>query len=338
MARMTLTLKLVTPLIMAGAYNGAYRDPHPARPEIRAASIRGVLRYWLRAVYGAAYGKNIDALREAETRIFGSTERGSGIMVRVEHQLTPDTGKTHFVLPEQVDSRNGKIDYKFPGFKQSGTIDLHLIAHPLRRDVFSPALISALLLAFTIGGFGKRARRGGGAMQVIGVEAPDMPSGILDMLRALEITDGKAPATVLQDKIFPYITQAIADLPQPRPYDARAVPAYPVFAEDHCRVFIGTTGNNGYRDALKQIWNLTTAYHRVSGKWAWGYAIQKSRRASALHMRVYQCADKRYYPVATFFRGGSQDEKWDRVQEVIGLFEKEGSSFIRVFGNQKQWT
>ncbi len=355
MAYLQLKLKLSAPLLMFGAFNG----PHLAQPEIRAASIRGGLRYWLRAVYGAAYGSNITGLYEAESRIFGSTSRGSAITVRVQHALKPvDALK---VLPER---------YGFAGFQQAtASFDqsfwLTLASHPLRRDVFTPAFSSALLLAFTLGGFGKRARRGGGALQIVNQPDDDLP----DILRPPDVLDGGALAAELT-KRFSEIQQVINGLPdlhdkegkvlQKRPYGANSIPAYPVFAPDHCRVFVGTNGKDDYLAALKQMWSTTGLYHRVQAidkegrpvfrqnrrgqqepvldRWAWGYVRGSERRASALHMRAYQCSDGRYYPIITIFRGGRHDEKWDRVQEVIDLFDDPKNNFLRVYGSGAKWT
>lgn len=341
MAEIILKLKLVSPLLMFGAFNGGQTP----LPEIRAASIRGGLRYWLRAVYGATYGSNITGLHEAESRIFGSTSRGSAITVRVQHSLTGVSRKEFFVLPEKVDSRNGKVDHRFPGFSDSETFDLALISHPLRRDVFNPAFISALFLAFTLGGFGKRARRGGGALQVVGY-GDDVP----DILHPLDVQNGEALAKALTTEVFPYIERAVAGLPG-TPYAATVVPAYPIFAPDHCRVFVGKQPSSDYLAALKQMWRITGTYHRmtvtrrnrdgreetVPERWAWGYAIGKQRRASALHMRVYQCGDGKYYPFVTFFRGGRSAENWGQVQDVVDEFAKPANNFIRAYGNTTRW-
>jgi CRISPR-associated protein Cmr1 len=363
MTHLHLKLKLVTPLLMFGAYNGGHRDTQPAQPEIRPASIRGGLRYWLRAVYGAAYGSNIEGLHEAESRIFGSTSRGSAITVRVQHSLQAGQKRQFVVLPERVDSNNGKTDHKIPGFQESGEFDLHLIAHPLRRDVFMPALTSALLLAFTLGGFGKRARRGGGALQIVGLDGDAVPS----ILHPFKVQNGAELVKTLKESVFPYIERAVTAIPG-TPYAATAIPAYPLFAPDHCRIFVGTKGENGYLAALKQIWSITGAYHRVQAldrqgkpatrekngnqepvldRWAWGYAIGKQRRASALHMRVFQCGDGKYYPIVTIFRGGQpevntrnpndENQKWDRVQEVIDLFDDPKNNFTRTYGNTTRW-
>lgn len=377
----TLQLKLITPLLMFGAFNGGRDDPQTPRPEIRAASIRGGLRYWLRAVYGAAYGSNITGLYETESRIFGSTSRGSAVTVRVQHSLE----KVDFDPNERYDYNDSRREnalkvlperFGFAGFKESESAAdqsflLSLISHPLRRDVFNPAFISALMLVFTLGGFGKRARRGGGALQIVGVDANDVP----DILLPLNAQNGEALAEVLTKEVFPYIERAVASL-HGTPYGATAVPSYPIFAPDHCRVFVGKQPSSDYLAALKQMWTLTGKYHHqysvnaagqqittfnkkknknepIPDEWAWGYTLNRTqikelntalgrrdrleRRASALHMRVYQCGDGKYYPIVTIFRGGRRDEKWDRVQDVIDEFAKPANNFIHAYGNTTRW-
>ncbi|MGQ9601003.1 MAG: type III-B CRISPR module RAMP protein Cmr1, partial [Anaerolineae bacterium] len=61
MNRLHVTLETVTPLFLGGA------DPRGA-PELRAPSFRGALRYWLRALLGAA---GAQSMRQHEDRLFG---------------------------------------------------------------------------------------------------------------------------------------------------------------------------------------------------------------------------------------------------------------------------
>jgi len=77
---MKVTLEAVTPLFLGGA------DPR-GEPELRAASIRGALRFWLRALLGGVIGdKDLDALRKAESAVFGSTDTGaSPVVVRIRN-------------------------------------------------------------------------------------------------------------------------------------------------------------------------------------------------------------------------------------------------------------
>lgn len=71
--RETVDLEIVTPCFLGGAQGTA---------EWRAASIRGQLRWWFRAVAGAAYRGNLVEVRDAEDLLFGSTERGSLLRLR----------------------------------------------------------------------------------------------------------------------------------------------------------------------------------------------------------------------------------------------------------------
>ncbi len=67
-------LQTVTPLWMGGA---------SFQPELRPPSVRGCLRFWLRALLGGALGQDIAAVQAAESAVFGSTARASTVSVRV---------------------------------------------------------------------------------------------------------------------------------------------------------------------------------------------------------------------------------------------------------------
>jgi hypothetical protein len=75
MKRETFQVELVTPCFLRGA-SGA--DPSA---EWRAASIRGELRWWFRAVAGGVYAGDLEKVRTAEERIFGSTTRRSSLQI-----------------------------------------------------------------------------------------------------------------------------------------------------------------------------------------------------------------------------------------------------------------
>ena len=63
METITFTCQTITPMLMHGA------DGSTA--ELRPASIKGVLRFWWRAIHGNL--PNIEALKKAEAEIFGSS-------------------------------------------------------------------------------------------------------------------------------------------------------------------------------------------------------------------------------------------------------------------------
>ena len=91
MQRVTLTLELVTPAFLGGG------DRRLAAAW-RAASVRGELRWWLRAVAWRAFGGNLDIVRDVEAAIFGNTDRASNLQ-RLAALLTRVEPYEGFLLP-----------------------------------------------------------------------------------------------------------------------------------------------------------------------------------------------------------------------------------------------
>ena len=67
MKKITFEIETITPMFLAGAEQG--------KAELRAASIKGVLRFWWRALQ---VEPDINELRQKEAGIFGSSEEGVG--------------------------------------------------------------------------------------------------------------------------------------------------------------------------------------------------------------------------------------------------------------------
>lgn len=329
MPSLTLTLETVTPLLMNGA---------DQTPEIRAASFRGVLRYWLRAVLGGIYQSDIGELKKEESRYFGSTEAGSPLRVRVEHSLSAwDSSANdylkHSVLPPR---------FEFPGYQTKQQFSLIFDTHPLHRgeNVFTQAFYAALLLAFNLGAFGKRARRGGGALRIIEASGDFLTDDVKSLLE-YEPLDGKDLQNFIQGKLLPYAERAQRSSYQAQhAYGKNSIPAYPIFTPEHVKILIGKPSQD-YLAALRSFWKPTQDYHRLPQrdkngqiitnnqrhprlkKWAWGYAIGSDRRASALHVRVQHLQDG-FYPVVTIFHSSGVDdqgrpkrEDWSTIQTVI---------------------
>ncbi len=92
-------LQVVTPLFLAGANQReidipAYSQKQGEKtkawefvPEIRPPSFRGLMRYWLRAaVAGLASAQSVglEDVRDFESYIFGATDQGSAVQVRIK--------------------------------------------------------------------------------------------------------------------------------------------------------------------------------------------------------------------------------------------------------------
>jgi hypothetical protein len=75
MRRATFQVEIVTPCFLGGADNAS-------SAEWRAASIRGQLRWWFRALAGGELGGGPGKVKAAETEVFGSTSRRSPLRIR----------------------------------------------------------------------------------------------------------------------------------------------------------------------------------------------------------------------------------------------------------------
>ena len=103
MKPLRLHVELTTPGFLGGA------DPSQDC-EWRAASVRGQLRWWFRAVAGGRFQGDLEEVRNAGIEVFGSTDRGSALRVRLAGKGRVLEGRECGSWGERVDSvRLGKI-------------------------------------------------------------------------------------------------------------------------------------------------------------------------------------------------------------------------------------
>ena len=74
MEKIVFECETITPIFMYGADGKT--------PELRPASIKGVMRFWWRAINGDS---DIGKLKEDESEIFGSIEKKSSFSVKIEY-------------------------------------------------------------------------------------------------------------------------------------------------------------------------------------------------------------------------------------------------------------
>ncbi|RLI07300.1 type III-B CRISPR module RAMP protein Cmr1 [Candidatus Bathyarchaeota archaeon] len=183
-------LEAVTPLFLAGA------DPR-GKVELRVPSIRGVLRFWLRALLGGVLGdSNLDTLRQAEASVFGSTDTGaSPVVLRLVEEETGNVSFSNIVRREGKHYSPG-IAYLFfaarstrdeperQAFAPGTRFRLELGTRPGSGDSAGQALklaYASLWLLTHLGGLGTRSRRGAGGLQAIHEDARpgDLPSLVI---------------------------------------------------------------------------------------------------------------------------------------------------------------
>lgn len=138
MEQIKFECRSVTPMFMYGADGST--------PELRPASIKGILRFWWRAMHGDL---GLEKLHELEGKIFGSTEGRSSFTVRVIEKL--ECGNFQY-LPHK-----SKATKKAFSPNQNFQVIFNANDTEFIKNLFT--------IATTLGGFGQRSRRGFGSIQ-----------------------------------------------------------------------------------------------------------------------------------------------------------------------------
>lgn len=167
--RIIVPLETVTPTWMGGA---------GSQPELRPPSVRGCLRFWLRALLGGTLGEDLPSLRAAEGAVFGSVTRASPIVVRLDG--SPETGPATLSAEDFPgacymfwSTYQRKRDAILPG--QTCQMQLHrrlwdFLDVEVQGETISVErsfhyAAAALWLLLRLGGVGARVRRGGGILR-----------------------------------------------------------------------------------------------------------------------------------------------------------------------------
>lgn len=154
----TFTLECVTPIFMRGANQG--------KAEIRASSIKGLMRWWFRALaHGVLLGNSteneaIKKIKSEENKIFGSTEEKSKFILHVATEQL-----------KEVKVPKSYFNFGVGEYGLIGTFDIKLqIFDPKYRDI-----ILATFLPFGIlGSIGQRNRRALGSIAIQSSIASDI--------------------------------------------------------------------------------------------------------------------------------------------------------------------
>lgn len=183
----TIKLSVDTPIFCGDANQ---------EPELRVSSIKGEIRFWLRAILGGVLGNNLDLIAEVESSLLGSTERSSKVAFRIPQQpeirekadsalhnkLNPRgngfNGLAYMLgqgLCEYKKSQNrgekGQILLKRGFIPTGATFELKMRFTRKHSPAEKALLQWAMWAAFVLGGIGARNRRGFGRVRV--QECPD---------------------------------------------------------------------------------------------------------------------------------------------------------------------
>jgi len=290
MTILDLTLTLVSPAFIYGAYQRGRGDD--IRPEMRGQSVRGQLRYWLRAIIGAQ-SDNLSKMWERESAVFGSTGAGSVVSVRVYPRQTPNINPNEAMLPHREYS-GGNVS-KQAALKADQKFDLQIVTRP--GVAIPDDALMALKVWSLLGGVGKRSRRMFGAIRLTSKDTlwyatPKTPDDLAGLIKQT-------------------LTQSI-NKPAPLGKD----PAWPTLHPKYSWVVVGRDAYENTEQANTALFNLLRGSYRADER-SFGHAMG-GRRASPLHAQV-RLIGQEYYPVLTALRAGPPDRdiKWDVVARFM---------------------
>jgi CRISPR-associated protein Cmr1 len=194
----TVHLKTLTPMFGGGAEARQVDPEHP----IRAASVRGHLRFWWRATAGAQCS-TLQELFDKESELWGNTETHGKVRVEVkvtdvgqecepvrhvprrDGRLGMDFGSypAYALFPFQGTIKNGRTDEAPTKAYENVTFTLRLYCPANLR----PQVETALHAWVMFGGIGARTRRGCGSLQLAEGEAdkPKSPTRSPKLLTTL---------------------------------------------------------------------------------------------------------------------------------------------------------
>ncbi len=246
MPELRVTLETVTPLFLGGA------DPR-GQPELRAASLRGALRFWLRALLDGILGDKPDEIFRHESQVFGSTDHASPVVVQLSHLNLSKVGYSQL-------SRNRRgIGYLFFGARQFGneperqailtndskfTCTFRLLAGQDMKAL--QATYAALWLLTHLGGLGMRSRKGGGNLRVVSTDwsDPSLPPLVVQAQTPEQLQKA------LQDGLHKLRKWAAETFNGSLSLTFQAKPAFDVLHPDWCSISVINREFNDWAEAL----------------------------------------------------------------------------------------
>lgn len=301
MLKASFDIEVITPLFLAGA--------NQAEVELRPPSFRGAMRYWYRALIGGITGGNLDEVRRREAQVFGETEHGSPIRVRITAVQVPPSPSPAF----WQDQNKAGIRYLFWSMLGSsnrsrrqcyppGTrFTLLLTASERDQQLLQEAII-ALWLLIHCGGVGARSRRCAGSLALRSATlsfAPEisLPALLSDRARNSQELVNNLTMGFQEIKGF-YDIEKLAE-PQIRSFD--------ILSPSTCSICVNTHKNKlkSIEDALDAVGRNYQDYRQKLSdqeRMALGlpFGKHKGRLASPLHLHI-TALEQEYACVATCF-------------------------------------
>lgn len=321
MRELIITVETVTPLFLGGAKAKELADA------VRPASIRGQVRYWLRAMLGRSV-RSVEELQQAEGALMGSTEAGSPVRFRVRSNQPlafaekSDNGRTggRMMLPHRAAGGDNQTPLRESAFVEDQRFDIILSPRPGRYTIPNE-VVAATLLWLHLGGLGKRSRRGFGSLQPVRCAASE---DVLTPESREHLPNGRpADAGALRKQIGDLLawagrlTPAAVAITPPAPFS--------ILHEDVAgvRVSDAVTGYRltSYHQAMVPFWKESLRVIGSPREKAFGHT--DSRRASPFHLHIARSGAGYHQVFTTFWATPLPDEdpNWTMVGRLLADVE-----------------
>jgi len=206
MIELVARFRIVTPLFMSGS--------DKSKAELRVPSIKGVLRFWWRALALGRLG-SVDKVREEESRIFGSAGNDVGqarVHLRLKLPKNVDQYKDQIlsysdgevvgpgarylgygvieaVPSKKRNTREGQVLRSCLKYPFEGSLNILIKPNTSEDDIKNIA--SALIAMSLFGGLGSRSRKGYGSFNLLELKLGDrilftMPKDIEELKSRIE--------------------------------------------------------------------------------------------------------------------------------------------------------
>jgi CRISPR-associated protein Cmr1 len=293
MPKIEFTMQTVSPMFLNGA--------NSRTPDIlRAASVRGQVRYWFRAIKGASVGSP-QRLFEEEAAVFGTTDAGSPVTIRM-WPLKEYKTQSVPMLPHRAVKGIGDGGPQSPADAYvEAKFNLQVVTRP--GIAFPRDFLKAFATWQLIGGMGKRSRRTFGAVQHVQWDASDdtkLPSPLSWWQDGLSNLKVDAYVDILT-KHFNWVFKDLHSTPHDK---------FPALIPQTSRVVVGREAYGSAEEANQEAFRLIrsrnhpaaggSTYHSLKNQGPFGGVGRPvGRLASPLHVQVRRLAGERYYLVFT---------------------------------------
>lgn len=317
-----ITVENVTPIFLGGANPGALAET------VRPASIRGQVRYWLRAMIGRQT-QDPSELKRREGLLMGDTQAGSPVRFRVHMgqplewapREKPPYGRAQggrmMLLHRAVEGDRDPL--ASDAFLENQQFDLILSPRPGLAQL-PDEVVAATLLWLHLGGLGKRARRGFGSLELVAGRAE---SGLLSEEAQAHLPGEPAGnAATLRGRIAALLNWIERDI-APAATTMTPLAPFPILHPDVCGVrlsdAVGRPGLSDYYEAMVPFWKESLRNRPFIDDRAYGYVDRGERRASPFHLHIARSAQGYHLVLTTFWSQPSPNGApgWTKMAKLL---------------------